>query len=93
MKYSLLSFFPPLCAQAYCAIRGSYLELYKNESLITKLFLPGMGLMEDLDSKRAWSFKLKNPRREETLHLAAESDSEYQKWIVALNKACAIQVR
>ena len=82
-----------LCVQTYCAIRGSYFELYKNDSLVTKLFLPSMGLHEDLDSKRPWSFKLKNPRREEMLHLAAESDAEYQKWIVALNKACAIQVR
>ena len=76
----------------HCAVRGSHLELCKNDSIVTKLFLPGVELVEDQDSKRPWSFKLKNPRREETLHLAAEGEADYQKWIVALNKACAIQV-
>lgn len=89
---SLLSFHPLCFVQMNCAIRGSHLELYKNDSLVTKLFLPGVELIEDLDSKRSWSFKLKNPRREETLHLAAEGETDYQKWIVALNKACSIQV-
>ena len=67
--------------------------MYKNDSTVTKHLLPGCEIMEDLDSRRPWSFKLRDPRRDDHMHLAAESASEYQKWLVAFNKGCSIQVQ
>ena len=77
--------------QVFCAIRGSFFELYKNDSLAMKILLPSAEVTKDSDSRRPWSFKIKQSKKED-VHLAAESAVEYQKWIDALESASSIKV-
>ena len=81
----------------YCFVCSGILECHTTANIsisspACKLFLPGSKIMEDMEVKRQWAFKIKT-RQHGLFKFAADSAEDRQQWIKALQDASTIEMQ